>query len=237
MSPAEFRMVLTGPSSLRELSLFGDIVAPGGDAWASIYLPCLASLRLRPGAETTFTHLCSALLTPALESLTLQHFTSESIRIFIESLRPYSPKYPKLRLLELRVVEYLDGAAAAQIVSLLEELPMITHLALFSFNSSTYTLVLERLYGVARIGVDDPTQVWLGLASNSSQPTQRVLLPYLCTIGMTPIDEGNIANICKLISTRQAAGRVISCVKTSSYDRVPQDRVQWLREHAKLDYH
>jgi hypothetical protein len=233
-------MVLTTPSSLRELSLLGDTVSSGIDPWASIHLPHLTTLTLHPGADTPFTHLCNALVTPALEFLALGHFSAESIRILTESLLPYSPRYPKLRMLELSIVAGLSAPVGGQIISLLEELPMITELALFSFDASEYTPLLQALHCVTPAQADDQIQdflaVWLS-DSSQPQPAKRVLLPNLSTIGITPIDDANIANISKLILTRQAAGQAISCLKTSSYDRFPLDQVLWLREHVRLDYH
>lgn len=238
--PAEFRMVLTTPSCLRELSLLGDTVSPGIGPWASIQLPHLTTLTLHPGAEAVFTHLCNALVTPALKFLALGHFSAESIRILTESLLPYSPRYPKLRMLELSIVAGLSASVQAQIISLLKELPMITELALFSFDASEYTPLLQALHCVAPAQADDHTKdvpaVWLNDRSQP-QPAKRLLLPILSTIGITPIDDANIAEISELISSRKAAGHVISCLKTSSYDRFPQDQVQWLREHVRLDYH
>jgi len=235
-------MVLTTPSSLRKLSLLGDTVSSGIGPWTSIHLPHLTTLTLHPGADTLFTHLCNALVTPALESLALGHFSAESIRILTESLLPYSPKYPKLRVLELSVVGGMSAAPGAQIISLLEELPMITELALFSFDASEYTPLLQALHCIAPTQADDQTQdflaVWFKLSNKSQpQPAKRVLLPNLSTIGITPIDDDNMRKIAELISTRQAAGQAISCLKTSSYDRFPLDQVQWLREHVRLDYH
>jgi len=259
LSPSELKRVLTTASSLRDLSLFGDIVSSGRDAWTSIQIPSLVSLTLSPGADTLFTHLCMALVMPALESLTLQHFSSESIRIFIESMRPYSPKYPRLQMLELRAVMSYDTSTTAQIIDLLERCPSITQLSLISFYPSTYIPLLAFLYcedsvGSASAGdthadhddslntpfdikADTAKQMSppLVLASDSSRLAKPALLPHLQTIGIIPLNTDNIADICKLISTRKAWGRPISCLKTSSYDRIPLESFQSLREHVTLD--
>lgn len=260
LSPSEFRRVLTSPTSLRDLSLSGDLVSAGRDAWDPISLPSLTSLTLSPGSETSFTHLCTALIMPALESLTMQHFSPETIRIFAGSIHSDSPKYPSLRRLELRTLGCFvaSNSMTAEIVDLLERCPMITQLSLISFYSSTYIPLLKLLFceQPARMSKSPPrewqfdrddsgdtlfgiqTAEWsdsLDLANDSSNLSTRVLLPLLRTFGITPLNGDNIADVCKLISTRTAAGLAISCFRTSAYDRISPDHFQWLREHVTLD--
>jgi hypothetical protein len=119
---------------------------------------------------------------------------------------------------------------------------MITQLNLVSFHPLAFVPILQSLHcevpaGTMSIDVDDTTQDSIALPIHGSHPAKRVLLPHLRTVGITPLDRDNIADICKLISTRQVAGRSISCIKTSSYDRVPLDRFQWLKENAMLEYY
>ena len=259
LSPSEFRSVLTSSLSLRDLSLYGDIASPGQEPWPLIQIPSLISLTLSPGSDTLFAHLCTALVVPALESLTFQHFSSESIRIFVESIRPYPTKYPRLRLLELRSVEHQPSSAMTQIVDLLEQSPMITELSLISFGPWTFHPLLKLLLykdpatmpdtpdhdarrddGPGRpfdiqANADNKRPDSHVLASQSPEIAERVLLPHLHTIGITPMHEENIAEICGIISTREAGNRAISCLKASSYDGISSDRFQWLREHVRLD--
>jgi hypothetical protein len=258
LSPSEFRRVLISSLSLRELSLLGDIVSTGREDWVSIQIPSLVSLTLSPGSDTNFTHLCAALIMPGLASLILQHFPGESIRIFIESLRPYTEKYPRLRLLELRIVGDLDMSTTVQIADLFKECPMITQLSLISLQSSVFVPLLERLHPqVARsraltiashigdlgsldtiFGVSvDTSRIMLDVVAaenDSLVHATTMLFPRLHTIAIAPINRDNIAAICDLISTRREIGRAISCVKASSFENVPPDRFQWLREHVSM---
>ena len=256
LRPSEFRRVLTSSPSLRELSLLGDIVSTGREDWVSIHMPSLVSLTLSPGSDTNFAHLCTALIMPALTSLILQHFSGESIRILIESFRPNTEKYPGLRLLELRIVGHFDMSTTVQISDLFKECPMITQLSLISLQSSVFVPLLERLHAqvtssraqtmASRIGNLDSLDTIFGVSVDTSRIILDViarendspvlatpmLLPRLHTIAIAPINRDNIAAICDLISTRCEIGQAISCVKASSFENVPLDRFQWLREHV-----
>jgi hypothetical protein len=150
----------------------------------------------------------------------------------------------------------------AQIVDFLKECPTITQLSLVSLHPSAYIPLLECLFcevqvtSVAKALINGPhadrdgsMDLHFGFSTDAvgiplesvAQPSdspklpQHVILPHLHTIAITPMNDDNIADICKLITTRQEAGRAISCLKASSYDRVSLDRFQWLREHVTLD--
>jgi hypothetical protein len=187
-----------------------------------------------------------ALVAPDLQFLTLQHFSFESIRILTESLRHYPPKYPNLQSLELRIIIDLSISTTAQIIDLLQQCPMIKQLSLIAFYSSTFIPLLKYLSHATTArnsssSGNSPAFLTNGqkssvLARDMSLPDKQLLLPHLSTFGIAPIDDGCIAHVCEVLSYRQAEGRAISCLKSSSFDRVPVDRFWWLRERVTLDF-
>lgn len=200
------------------------------------------------------------LILPALEYLTLQHIEPQSVRVFVDSFHAHTTIFPPLRSLELCTVMPVD-ISTVEIIDLFEKLQMITQLSLISVHSLTRTSlrVLElapyeeptppgRTFCLEERSVEHVNSVD-GFESESvghlehpdppvlksSCPAKPILLPNLRTIGLVPIGGDNIATLCDLLSSRIAAKRAISCLKTSSYDRIPAARLRWLKENVRLE--
>lgn len=256
MSPKYFTKLLAEASFLTKLSIFGDVVSLGRNAWFSIHIPSLISLTLSPGSLTQFTNLCNALVTPALETLTLHHSMPEFIQAFTESLHRSSPKYPILRSLELRAVNQFPDATK----SFLEEFPLITQLSLIAFDAKAHIPLLKVLqykdplaptrvvsYPMAQLSQVEASMIFGGQrglmeplfsisAPNMAKSAESsvLLLPDLRCFGVTPLNEDIIEDVCEVLLNRTAVGKPISCIRSSNYDRISSESRQWLQERVSL---
>ena len=258
----ELKRILTASESLKQLSLSSDITTLGQRDWFTIRIPSLVSLTLFSSSESVFGHLCNTIVAPALQNLALHHFTRECIRLFIDSCRLYSPKYPKLRSFEIRTVAALEDLIVIDIVDLFDELASIDNFSMMALQSKAFLPIWPLLYCghwenlvpeeyqmravllnhfsyTPHYGYPTDTSVvpeWLQIFGDAIKPNpeRRMLLPNLRTITMSCLDSDNLLQACILALSRSASGLPLAALRAYSMDRTSSVQ-EWLKEYINIE--
>ena len=243
LTSGEFKRILMAASSLKRLSLPGDVAILDRQDWFTIRIPSLVSLTLFSSSESAFEHLCNTIVAPTLQILALHYCTRECIRLLIDSCRLSSPKYPELRSLEIRTLAVLD-LILIDIVDMFDELASIDNFSMIAFHSQAFmplwpllycghweNLVPEKYHLRTELsnhishGPDYSYQSdasvipdWLRTFGGAIQPNpdRRVYLPNLRTITVSSLDRDNQLQACILAMSRFASGLPLAAVRAYS---------------------
>jgi len=203
----DFRQAIHDMPHLNNLILSADAVAYDGQP--SIDIMSLLSLDVAFQSSPPSGLEPSALVTPALESLTLRHANKDRLSTFVHSLQGSSPslRYPTLHRLEV------DSWAAnpmrhEDVVGLMMGLPNIRHIA---FKSA-------------------PSGIFYRLCTDTSS---NPLWPQLESITLEEIGDDAASLLCLMVSHRASLGTPRLQLR-SSLDDVPEDTIEWLRERVDI---
>lgn len=141
---AKFRHMITASPSLKNLSIYGDIIST---AWPGttnqIDLPCLRSLRLCGISGVTYSGLLLGINAPWLESLVLKDVQESDLDQFLASPDVY--KFPLLQHLSFHDFEVSSRAYA----EIFRAFPAITQFSTTYFNRTPTILYLLAQWNTA----------------------------------------------------------------------------------------